>query len=107
MKSEQIPNKSLSKGSVAKYLVTKYIKKDKISWGRDIKFCKYLVDKMPEVEFWQSLPDNPTFNSGMQLATPYYFDYFKEKYKHWRIKIPPTKKYKLENKPVEQNLNLE
>lgn len=45
----------MKKSELARYIVSKFVEKDKIIWPRDIKIANYLIKRIPDEKFWQLL----------------------------------------------------
>ena len=95
-------DKPLSSGSIAKFIVNKFIDKKTINWARDVKGAKKLVEKFPKFEFWQALP-RQTFVSIACMMTERAKSFLKYRYNLFNLNFPKQEKYELEEKIIESS----
>jgi hypothetical protein len=103
------PITELSEGSLAKFIVSKYVpEKKNIMWARDIPLAKRLLKIAPDPKFWEVI-EPISLIAFPQLFTEKSLAFLKNKYRLFKFEIDKTPKqeYNLQAVKVGEDLALE
>lgn len=80
------------KFNLAKFIVEKYVLQDSINWPRDVKIANKLVEKYPELAFWNWLGVKFQCPSMAALLTKKSKRFLEIRYSEWNKEIERNKK---------------
>lgn len=94
------PKAPKSEQDLAKYIVTKYVKKSLIIWPRDVKIAYDLIKIYPEQEFWERLPCSIKSPALTHIITSRAKAYIYQQYLNFKLVIPEKIVHILEDNKV-------
>lgn len=80
------PSKPKKNKTLACFIVEKYVKKEKVSWSRDLKIAYILIDLAPDFPFWKQLDKKFDLDSLVQFNTDKCKFFLTKSYKEWQDK---------------------
>jgi len=90
-------------GALLKYLVNKFVLKEKIFWPRDMTVAKRLSIQFPEKEFWESFSFANQFFSMVHFQSVA-LDELKDKYRIFKLDLPAQPVYNLAKEKVGEDV---
>lgn len=82
----------------ARFIVSKFCKLEGLNWGREVKISKQLLQKYPEISFWETLDLSFKLNSLAWFVNGEGEALLKKKYTISNLDLPESPKYEMEIK---------